>query len=128
MAVVADIANAIRDGKLADVTRRRCCTAQERLDAEITRRVGRLVEAEQSRMARLRDSVDAANRRSLILTAGFAVSAVLLAWLCGFVISWSFILPVREAQGFLGRCRGGRLRRHASRSPTATNSARSPSA
>ena len=32
---------------------------------------------------------------------------MLLAWLCGFVISWSFILPVREAQGFLGRVAAG---------------------
>jgi signal transduction histidine kinase len=31
----------------------------------------------------------------------FVVSAMLLALLLGFVISWSFILPVREAHGFL---------------------------
>ena len=88
--------------------------------------VGRLVEAQQDRMARLRDSVNAANRRSLILTGVFAVSAVLFALLCGFVISWSFILPVREAQGFLDEGGGGQLRRPHQRLPTATNSARSP--
>ena len=31
----------------------------------------------------------------------------MLAWLCGFVISWSFILPVREAQGFLDEVAAG---------------------
>jgi signal transduction histidine kinase len=30
-----------------------------------------------------------------------------LAWLCGFVISWSFVTPVREAQGFLARVAAG---------------------
>jgi signal transduction histidine kinase/DNA-binding response OmpR family regulator len=110
MVVVADMANAIRDGKLGDFTGA-LLKRQERLDDEITKRVGRLVEAEQSRMARLRDSVDAANRSSLILTTVFAVSAVVLAWLCGFVISWSFILPVREAQGFLGQVAAGNFGR-----------------
>jgi signal transduction histidine kinase/CheY-like chemotaxis protein/HAMP domain-containing protein len=110
MEVTADMANAIRDGKLGSVTDP-LLKRLERLDDEITTRVGRLVEAEQSRMARLRDNVDAANRRSLILTTVFAVSAVLLAWLCGFVISWSFILPMREAQSFLGHVAAGNLER-----------------
>ena len=110
MDVTADMANAIRDGKLGSVTDS-LLKRLERLDDEITMRVGRLVEAEQSRMARLRDSVDASNRRSLILTTVFAISAVLFAWLCGFVISWSFILPVREAQGFLGHVAAGNFER-----------------
>ena len=67
--------------------------------------------AEQRRMTRLRDSIAGANRDSLTATAGFAVVAVLLAWLCGFVISWSFIVPVREAQSLLARGRRGRLQR-----------------
>jgi signal transduction histidine kinase len=108
MAVVADMANAIRDGKLGSVTAN-LLHRQERLDAEITSRVGRLVAAQQDRMARLRDSVNATNRRSLILTTAFAISAVVLAILCGFVISWSFILPVREAQGFLEKVAGGKF-------------------
>src|SRR5438445_13475459 len=58
-------------------------------------------------MTRLRNSVAAANRRSLILTSAFAVTAVGLALLCGFVISWSFILPVRDAQGFLDQVAAG---------------------
>jgi signal transduction histidine kinase len=106
MAVVADMANAIRDGKLGAVTGA-LVRRQERLDNEITAQVGTLVAAQQDRMTRLRDDVNAANRRSLILTAGFAVSAVVFALLCGFVISWSFILPVREAQGFLDKVAAG---------------------
>ena len=106
MAVVADIANAIRDGKLDAVTGA-LLRRQERLDAEISTRVSQLVEEQQDRMTRLRDSVAAANRRSLILTSTFAVTAVALALLCGFVISWSFILPVRDAQGFLDQVAGG---------------------
>ena len=110
MGVVADIANAIRDGKLADITDE-LLQREERLDAEIAQRMGQLVDAEQNRMARLRDSVDAANRRALVLTCVFAVSAVLLAWLCGFVISWSFILPVRAAHGYLDDVAAGNFGR-----------------
>ena len=110
MATVADMANALRDGKLGGFTGG-LLNRLERLDDEITMRVGQLVEAEQNRMAWLRDSVNATNRRSLILTTVFAVSAVVLAWLCGFVISWSFILPVREAQRFLGHVAAGNFGR-----------------
>jgi signal transduction histidine kinase len=106
MAVVADIANAIRDGKLGAVTSA-LLHRQERLDTEITTRVGLLVAAQQERMTRLRDSVAVANKRSLILTSAFAVIAVIFALFCGFVISWSFILPVREAQGFLDEVAAG---------------------
>ena len=64
MAVVADMANAIRDGKLGAITGD-LLRRQERLDDEISTRVGQLVEAQRTRMTRLRDSVAAANRRSL---------------------------------------------------------------
>ncbi|HSQ79585.1 MAG TPA: response regulator [Casimicrobiaceae bacterium] len=110
MATVADMANAIRDGKLGTVTGA-LLARLERLDDDITMRVGQLVEAEETRMARLRDNVNAANRTSLVLTTVFAVSAMLLAWFCGFVISWSFILPVREAQKFLGHVAAGNFGR-----------------
>ena len=110
MATVADMANAIRDGKLGNVTGA-LLDRLERLDDDITMHVGQLVKAEQGRMARLRNNVNAANRTSLILTTVFAVSAGLLAWLCGFVISWSFILPVREAQSFLGHVAAGNFGR-----------------
>jgi signal transduction histidine kinase len=106
MSVVADMANAIRDGKLGAVTAA-LLHRQERLDTEITTRVGALVSAQQNRMAKLRDSVAAANKRSLILTTTFALTAVVFALFCGFVISWSFILPVREAQGFLDKVAAG---------------------
>ena len=107
MAVVADMANAIRDRTLGNVTRD-LLAQQERIDGEITARVANLVD----------DRADAgwpgsatasprANRDSLVTTAAFAVAAVVLAWLCGFVISWSFIVPVREAQGFLARVAAG---------------------
>ena len=108
MSTVADMANAIRDGKLGASTGL-LLKRLERIDDEVTERVGRLEEAEQTRMTRLRASVDASNARSLVLTAVFSVSAVLLAWLCGFVISWSFILPVREAQRFLGQVAAGNV-------------------
>jgi signal transduction histidine kinase len=108
MAVVADMANAIRDGKLGSVTGA-LLHRQERLDDEITAQVGQLVAAQLDRMARLRNSVTAANRRSLFLTSAFAVSAMIFALLCGFVISWSFILPVREAQAFLDKVAAGSL-------------------
>ena len=113
MGVVADMANAIRDGKIGAVTGQ-LLQRQERLDDEITSRVGRLVEAERTRMTRLRDSVSAANKRSLILTSAFAVTAVVLALFCGFVISWSFILPVRKAQRFLDQVAAGNFGRHIS--------------
>lgn len=106
MAVVADIANAIRDRKLGAVTSV-LLRRQERLDSEITTRVGLLVAAQQDRMSQMRDSVTAANKRSLILTGAFAVIAVIFALLCGFVISWSIILPVHEAQRFLDRVAAG---------------------
>jgi signal transduction histidine kinase len=100
MSVVADIANAIRDRTLGGVTRE-LLAHQERLDAEIGGRVGKLVDAEQRRMSALRDNIASANRELLVTTAVLSVSALALAWLCGFVISWSVILPVREAQSFL---------------------------
>jgi signal transduction histidine kinase len=106
MAVVADIANAIRDARLGPATRA-LLQRQERLDAEITQQVGRLVATQQERMGRLRDSVDAANERTLLLTAVFAVTAVGFALFCGYVISWSFIVPVRAAQRVLEQVAAG---------------------
>ena len=111
MAVVADIANAIRDRRIGAVTGE-LLHRQERLDDEITSRVGRLVEAVRNRMTRMRESVSAANRRSLIITSTFAVTAVVLALFCGFVISWSFIIPVRKAQYFLDQVAAGNFGRH----------------
>jgi signal transduction histidine kinase len=106
MSVVADMANAIRDRNIGNVTRD-LLAQQERIDGEITARVSNLVNTEQHRMARLRDRIASANRESLITAAVLSVAAVVLAWLCGFVIAWSFIVPVREAQGFLALVAAG---------------------
>ena len=106
MSVVADMANAIRDRTLGNVTSE-LLAHQERLDAQIGARVEKLVDAEQRRMRTLRDSIVSANRELLVTTAILSVSAVALAWLCGFVISWSVIVPVRQAQVFLDRVATG---------------------
>jgi signal transduction histidine kinase len=108
MTAVADIANAIRDGRL-DEAQASLLGREDRVYREIETLVGRLVAAENERMSGLRLSVDAANRWSLIQTACFAVASVGLALLCGFVISWSFIVPVREANRFLTRVTAGDL-------------------
>jgi signal transduction histidine kinase len=106
MNTVADIANAIRDGRL-DEARASLLGREDRVYQEIETLVGRLVAAEHARMASLRGSVEATNQRSLIVAACFAAAAVSLALLLGFVISWSFVLPVREAHAFLARVAAG---------------------
>jgi signal transduction histidine kinase len=108
MATVADIANAVRDRRLADaMTALR--TRQEPTYQKIETLVGSLVAAEEARMASLRESIAAAHRKSLRVMAGFAVASVVVALIGGFVISWSFILPVREAHGFLSEVAKGRF-------------------
>src|SRR5216117_1757581 len=108
MAVVADIANAVRDGRMADaLTALR--TREEPIYRRIDGLVGQLVAAEETRMASLRAGIEAANRHSLRLMAGFAAVSIALALLGGFVISWSFILPVRAAHGFLSEVAEGRF-------------------
>jgi len=108
MATVADIANAVRDGRMADaLTALR--TREEPIYRRIDGLVGQLVAAEETRMASLRASIAAASRYSLRVMAGFAVASIVLALLGGFVISWSFILPVREAHGFLSEVAEGRF-------------------
>jgi signal transduction histidine kinase len=106
MNAVADIANAIRDGRLEEA-RAELINRQERAYQEIEALVGRLVEMENGQMLALRETVEAANRRSMILTACFAALAVLLALLCGFVISWSCLLPLRRADEFLDAVAAG---------------------
>jgi signal transduction histidine kinase len=108
MATVADIANAVRDQKLGEaLTTLR--TRQEPIYQKIETLVGSLVAAEESRMAKLRESLAATRRQSMRLMAGFAVASVVLALIGGFVISWSFILPVRAAHGFLSDVAAGRF-------------------
>jgi signal transduction histidine kinase len=108
MATVADIANAVRDRRLADaMTALR--TRQEPTYQKIETLVGTLVAAEEARMASLRKSIAAAHQGSLRMMAGFAVASIVVALIGGFVISWSFILPVREAHGFLSEVAEGRF-------------------
>ncbi len=106
MNAVADIANAIRDGKL-DEARASLLGRQERAYQEIEALVGRLVDVENRYMLDLKQAVETANFRSIVLTACFAALAIVLALLCGFVISWSCLLPLRKAQEFLGAVSAG---------------------
>src|SRR5262249_28080826 len=106
MAVVADIANSIREGKVEGAIH----TQGTRLDPvyhRIDGLVRQVVNAEEKRMADLRENVKAANHRSLYVIGAFATLAIILALLFGFVISWSFILPVQEAHRFLGQVAAG---------------------
>jgi signal transduction histidine kinase len=103
---VADIANLIRDGKIADAMR----LQQEKqypLYRRIEEFVTQLVLRESNKMDQLRASVAAANRSTLILMAISAVALMLVALLLGFVISWSFILPVQKAHGFVSEVAKG---------------------
>jgi signal transduction histidine kinase len=106
MNAVADIANAIRDGRLeqahADLLGR-----QERAYQEIEALVGRLVQLKNNQMLEMKQAVEDSNRRSVVLTACFAALSIVLALVCGFVISWSCILPLRRAQEFLGAVGAG---------------------
>jgi signal transduction histidine kinase len=51
--------------------------------------------------------MDAVNRHAIRLVIVFGVASIGLALGLGFVISWSFILPVRAADGFLERVATG---------------------
>src|SRR5262245_23523206 len=100
LTAVADIANLLRDGKVNEAMRLQLSKGYP-LYEKIAGLVDQIVVAEQSKMTGLRANVDAATRRTQRLMGGFVVSSILLALLLGFVISWSFILPVQEAHGFL---------------------------
>jgi signal transduction histidine kinase len=100
LTAVADIANLLRDGKANEAMSLQMSKGYP-LYEQIAGLVDKIVIVEQSKMTGLRASVAAATRRTQILMGIFVVSAILLALLLGFVISWSFILPVREAHGFL---------------------------
>ncbi len=100
LTAVADIANLLRDGKVNEAMSLQMSKGYP-LYEQIAGLVDKIVIVEQSKMAGLRANVAAATRRTQILMGIFVVSAILLALLLGFVISWSFILPVRKAHGFL---------------------------
>jgi signal transduction histidine kinase len=100
LTAVADIANLLRDGKMDEAMRLQQSKGYP-LYEQIAGLVDQVVILEQSRMIGLRADLAAASRRMQILMAGFVASSIVLALLLGFVISWSFILPVREAYGFV---------------------------
>jgi signal transduction histidine kinase len=106
MATVARIAALIREDK-ADEAMDVHLSEGYPLYREIATLVTRAVRAEEAGMGQLREGVEATYRRALLLTGGFAVASIFLALGLGFVISWSFILPVREAEGFLGQVAKG---------------------
>ena len=106
MATVARIAALIREDK-ADEAMDLHLSEGYPLYREIATLVTRAVRNEEAGMGRLREGVEATYRRALLLTGGFAVASIFLALGLGFVISWSFILPVRQAEGFLGQVAKG---------------------
>jgi len=106
MATVARIAALIREDK-ADEAMDLHLSEGYPLYREIATLVTRAVRNEEAGMGRLREGVETTYRRALLLTGGFAAASIFLALVLGFVISWSFILPVREAEGFLGQVAKG---------------------
>ena len=106
LTTVADIANLIRDGKVEEAMALQLNGGYP-LYQRIQGLVSQVVKAEEDEMARLRSSVVAAHRRAVIVASTFAGVSIALALLLGFVISWSFILPVRDAHAFLSRVAKG---------------------
>ena len=106
MATVARIAALIREGK-ADEAMALHLDESEPLHREIATLVTQAVRTEEAGMGRLRQNVESTERRALLLMGGFAAASIFLALGLGFVISWSFILPVRKAERFLGQIAQG---------------------
>jgi signal transduction histidine kinase len=106
MATVADVANLVRDGKIDEAMQLQL-KAGYPLFQNVEGLVEQVVRIEEEGMARQREATTRANRRAFYLMGGFVLASLLLALLLGFVISWSFILPVREAQGVLDRIAKG---------------------
>jgi signal transduction histidine kinase len=106
LTTVADIANLIRDGKVDEAMTLQLTNGYPQYQ-QIERLVNQVVKTEEDKMGIIRRSVTAAHRKALILMGGFVGTSILLALILGFVISWSFILPVQEAQGFLGHVAQG---------------------
>ncbi|HSE05982.1 MAG TPA: ATP-binding protein [Methylomirabilota bacterium] len=106
MATVARIAALIREDKPDEAMDLHLSEGYP-LYREIATLVTRAVRNEEAGMGQLREGVEATYRRALLLTGGFAAASIMLALGLGFVISWSFILPVREAEGFLGQVAKG---------------------
>jgi signal transduction histidine kinase len=106
MATVGRIADLIREDK-TDEAMALHLNEGTPLYREISTLVTRAVLAEEAGMGQLRDDVEATYRRAFLVTGSFAATSIILALGLGFVISWSFILPVRAADGFLARVSKG---------------------
>src|SRR5207249_4878185 len=109
LTTVADIANLIRDGKVDEAMTLQLKNGYPQYQ-QIDRLVNQVVKTEEDKMGALSQIVTAVHRRALILMGGFVGASILLALLLGFVTSWSFILPVQEAQGFLDQVIKGDFR------------------
>jgi signal transduction histidine kinase len=110
MTIVADIADHIRDGEFDEASRLQL-TKVYPLFESIEGLVAQVLETEEKEKERLRQNVAESNRRTFVFMAIIAAVAFLLALVLGFVISWSFILPVREAEIFLTHVAEGRFDR-----------------
>jgi len=106
LTTVADIANLIRDGKVDEAMTLQLKNGYPQYQ-QIDRLVNQVVKTEEDKMGALSQIVTAVHRRALILMGGFVGASILLSLLLGFVTSWSFILPVQEAQGFLDQVAKG---------------------
>jgi signal transduction histidine kinase len=105
-ATVGHVAHLIREGNADDAMALHLNDGYP-LYREITTLVTQVVRAEETQMGRLRHSVEATNRRAVVLMGGFAAASICLALVLGFVISWSFITPVRKAEAFLAQVAKG---------------------
>ena len=74
---------------------------------EIASLITQVVRSEETEMREVRQNVEAAQRRAILITGGFGAVSIALALVLGFVISWSFIIPVRAAGTFLGQVAKG---------------------
>src|SRR5215467_11990233 len=106
MATVADVANLVRDGKIDQAMELQLASGYP-LFQQVENLVEQVVRLEERNMAQQREATARANRHAFYLMGGLVVASLLLALFLGFVTSWTFILPVRHAQGFLARVAKG---------------------
>ena len=106
MATVADVANLVRDGKIDQAMQLQLSSGYP-LFQQVESLVETVVRIEERNMAQQLQATTRANRHALYLMGGLVVASLFLALFLGFVTSWSFILPVRQAQSFLARVAKG---------------------
>ena len=106
MTMVADIADKIRDGKLNEAMTLELGKGYS-LYLQIGELVDQIVKTETDKMENHRRSLDAFNHRALIFMSSLIMASILLALLLGFVISWSFLLPIQQAHRFLSHVTEG---------------------